>query len=83
MCLTKCYYLVVMNKLSVDRQAKVVKALCEGNSIRATARMTDVAINTVAKLLRDLGSACLDYQDVVMRDLPCRCLQCDEIWSFV
>ena len=72
-----------MNKLSIERQAQVVKALCEGNSIRSTARMTDVAINTVVKLLQDLGSVCLDYQDEVMRDLPCKRLQADEIWSFV
>ncbi|MBI2862608.1 MAG: DDE-type integrase/transposase/recombinase, partial [Chloroflexi bacterium] len=42
-----------------------------------------MAINTVIKLLIDLGSACLDYQDEIMRDLPCKRLQCDEIWSFV
>ena len=72
-----------MNNLSIERQAQVVKALCEGNSIRSTARMTDVAINTVVKLLQDLGSVCLDYQDEVMRDLPCKRLQADEIWSFV
>ena len=72
-----------MNKLSIERRTRVVKALCEGNSIRATARMCDVAINTVVKLLQDTGSACLDYQDEVMRDLPCKRLQCDEIWSFV
>ncbi len=40
-----------MNKLNRERQAQVVKALCEGNSIRSTARMTGVAINTVVKLL--------------------------------
>jgi len=45
--------------------------------------MTGVAINTVVKLLTELGSACLDYQDRTMRDLPCKRLQCDEIWSFV
>ena len=72
-----------MNNLSIERQAQVVKAFCEGNSIRSTARMTDVAINTVVKLLQDLGSVCLDYQDEVMRDLPCKRLQADEIWSFV
>ena len=72
-----------MNKLTLERQSQVVKALCEGNSIRSTARMTDVAINTVVKLLTDLGSACLDFQDGVMRDLPCKRLQADEIWSFV
>ncbi len=72
-----------MNKLSLERRTQVVKALCEGNSIRSTSRMTGVAINTVVKLLIDLGSACLDYQDSAMRNLPCKRLQCDEIWSFV
>ncbi|MBI4297662.1 MAG: IS1 family transposase [Chloroflexi bacterium] len=72
-----------MNKLNSERQAQVVKALCEGNSIRSTARMTGVAINTVVKLLTDLGPACLAYQDEVMHDLKLRRVQCDEIWSFV
>ena len=50
---------------------------------RGTARLTGVAINTVVKLLRDLGSVCLDFQDEVMHDLPCERLQADEIWSFI
>ena len=45
--------------------------------------MTGVAINTVVKLLRDLGSVCLDYQDKVMRELPCKRLEAGEIRSFV
>ena len=72
-----------MNHLTLQRQAQVVKALCEGSSIRSTARMTGVAINTVVKLLQELGSACLDYQDAVMRNLSCKRLQYDEFWSFV
>ena len=72
-----------MNKLSLGRQIQVVKALCEGNSLRSTARMTGVAINTVVKLLTDLGAACLAYQDTVMLDLNLGRIQCDEIWSFV
>lgn len=72
-----------MNKLSTERRVAVVRALCEGTSIRGTARLTGVAVNTVVKLLRDLGSACLDFQDQAMNDLPCERLQCDEIWSFV
>ena len=43
-----------MNKLSLERRTRVVKALVEGSSIRSTARMTDSAINTVMKLLIDL-----------------------------
>ncbi|MBI4336797.1 MAG: IS1 family transposase [Chloroflexi bacterium] len=72
-----------MNKLNLERQTQVVKALCEGNSIRSTSRMMGVAVNTVVKLLRELGAACLDYQDKTMHNLPCKRLQCDEIWSFV
>jgi IS1 family transposase len=72
-----------MNKLNPGRQAQVVQALCEGNSMRATARMTGLAINTVVKLLTDLGDACLEYQDEAMRDLRLQRIQCDEIWSFV
>ncbi len=75
--------IVIMNVLSIERRSQIVKALCEGNSLRSTARMTGSAVNTVVKLLTEMGSACLDYQDAVMRDLPCTRLQCDEIWSFV
>lgn len=67
----------------MERRTRIVKALVEGNSIRATARMTDSAINTVMKLLIDIGSACLDYQDANIRGLNCKRVQCDEIWSFV
>jgi IS1 family transposase len=55
----------------------------EGNSIRATVRMTGVAKNTIAKLLVELGTACAAYLDKVLVDLPCQRIQCDEIWSFV
>jgi IS1 family transposase len=71
-----------MNKLSLERKAQIIKVLCEGNSIRSTARITDTAINTVIKLLREVGAACMDYQDKTMRNLTCSKLQIDEIWSF-
>jgi IS1 family transposase len=72
-----------MNRLTAEKRAAVVAALVEGNSIRATCRMTGVAKNTVVKLLVDLGTVCSVYQDRVMRDLPCERIQCDEIWAFV
>lgn len=71
-----------MNRLKIDKQKQVVAALVEGNSIRATCRMTDVAKGTVLKLLADIGKACAEYQNEVMKDLPCKRIQCDEIWSF-
>ena len=72
-----------MNKLSDDKRRQVVAALVEGNSIRATVRMTGVAKNTIAKLLIELGAACSDYLNRTLVNLPCQRIQCDEIWSFV
>jgi IS1 family transposase len=71
-----------MNNLPIERQIAVIAALVEGNSIRATVRMTGVAKDTVIKLLAKIGQACADYQDKTLRDLPCKRVQCDEIWSF-
>jgi hypothetical protein len=50
----------------------VVAALVEGNSLRATARMTGVARMTIEKLLRDLGTACAQYQYGALRELRSR-----------
>lgn len=72
-----------MNYLSTKQRAQILHMLVEGNSLRATARMADVSRNTVDKLLRDAGAACLAYQDEHLVDLPCKRIECDEIWSFV
>ena len=49
----------------------------------ATARIADCSINTVVKLLVDVGEVSAWYQDAVFRNLPCKRIQVDEIWSFV
>src|SRR3990172_7014916 len=71
-----------MNRLNRTRQAQVVSALVEGNSIRSTERMIGAAKHTILKLLADLGPACADYQDRALRNLNCRQIQVDEIWQF-
>jgi IS1 family transposase len=71
-----------MNRLSTEKRAQVISALVEGNSIRATVRITGAAKNTITKLLADVGYACVDYQDKTLRDLPCKTLEADEIWSY-
>jgi IS1 family transposase len=72
-----------MNKLRTEKRVQILGCLVDGNSIRATARLTDTAINSVVKLLIDAGKACSEYQDKTLRNLKCRHIQCDEIWSFV
>jgi IS1 family transposase len=71
-----------MNKLSIEKQTQVITALVEGNSIRATCRMTNTAKGTVIRLLASVGNACAEYQNEYLRNLPCQHVQCDEIWSF-
>ena len=71
-----------MNKLNSQRRAQVIAALVEGNSIRATCRMTGTSKGTVIRLLQEIGEACAQYQNENLRDLSCRRIQCDEIWSF-
>src|ERR1700680_2957086 len=71
-----------MNCLSIEKRCQVVSALIEGNSGRATVRMTGVCKDTVLKLLVDLGTACAIYHDSHVRNLRPRRVQCDEIWNF-
>ncbi len=71
-----------MNKLSIDKRTKIISALVEGNSIRATCRITGAAKGTVIRLLESVGKACSKYQNEHLRNLNCKNIQIDEIWSF-
>ena len=71
-----------LNRLPLERRAQILGMLTEGSSLRAASRLADVSINTVTKLLVDVGAACEQYQDKALRNLPCKRIQCDEIWSF-
>ncbi len=57
--------------------------IAEGSSLRSASRLADASINTVTKLLVDVGDACERYQDENLRNLKIKRVQCDEIWSFV
>jgi IS1 family transposase len=71
-----------MNKLPLKTRALILRMLCEGQSMRATARLADVSFNTVAKLLADAGKVCSDLHDERVQGVKARRVQCDEIWSF-
>ena len=72
-----------MNKLTNEKRAQILSLLCEGMGINAATRITGASKNTVLKLLADAGEACAKYQDEVMRDIKCKRVECDEVWSFV
>ena len=71
-----------MNQLPRDTRRQILHLLVEGASMRATSRLADVSINTVKKLLIDAGTACAEYHDKTVRNVPAREVQCDELWSY-
>jgi IS1 family transposase len=80
--LERLKYNYIMNRLDNKKRAQILAVLVEGNSLRATARICDVAFNTVLKFVPEIGKACAEYQDKAFRNLQCKHIQCDEIWSF-
>ena len=72
-----------MNRLNLDRRTQIVGALVEGNSIRSTERMTGVHRDTIMRLLVEVGTGCAAIMDEKMREVPCKRVQVDEIWSYV
>lgn len=61
----------------------MIQCLCNGASIRATERIADVHRDTVTKLLLKVGQGCARLMDERMRNLPCKRVQVDEIWTYV
>ena len=77
------YDRIMANVLSTEKKVAVISALVEGCSVRSTVRMTGVAKGTILRLLADVGKACAAYRDAVLRNIPAKRIQIDEIWSFV
>ncbi len=71
------------NNLPAEKQRKVIAALTDGCSIRATERMTETHRDTIMRLARRVGDGCAYLMDERMRNLPCQNVQIDEIWTFV
>jgi IS1 family transposase len=72
-----------MNRLPLAKRVAILGMLVEGTSLRATSRLADVSINTVTKLLVELGEGCAEYHYKNVTNVRVRRLQCDEIWAFV
>lgn len=81
--LRKVSYLRGMNKLPIEKRVQIINLLVEGNSLRSTSRIADVSINTVTKLLVDVGRACQKFHDENVVMLNTKKAQVDEVWSFV
>ena len=72
-----------MNVLPRDRQVRIIAALTEGLSIRATERLTDTHRDTIMRLGVRIGQGCAKLHDALMRDLQVGLVQMDEQWAFI
>jgi transposase-like protein len=70
-------------KLSEAKAIDVIDHLDEGCSVRSTSRLTKVAKETVARLLKVSGLHAQRFHDQEVRNLTPRALEFDEQWSFV
>jgi len=66
-----------------DKALLAIQLLIEGTSVRSTERVTGLHRDTIIKLLVLAGERCIKVMDVMMRDLRCKRIQSDEIWTFV
>jgi IS1 family transposase len=71
-----------MNSLPIEKSVQIIQLLIEGNSMRSIERIVGCSINTVTKLLCDVGAACAVYHDVNVLGIKAQNVQRDEIWSF-
>lgn len=72
-----------MNKLPLQKRVQIINMLVEGSSLRSISRVCDVSINTVTKILVEVGIACWEFHDKNVINVNSKRIQCDEIWSFV
>ena len=69
--------------LSTDARTRIISALTEGNSIRATARMVNVHRDTVMDLGLRVGEGCARLHNRLVRDVAAHVIECDEEWSWI
>ena len=66
----------------MTRRTLLMSLLLEGTSMRAASRVVGVSINTVTKLLADIGDASQAFHDRHVRGVRSSRIELDEIWSF-
>jgi IS1 family transposase len=44
--------------------------------------MIGISKPTILKLLKNVGEACMEFENKTLRNLPCKHIESDEIWSF-
>jgi transposase-like protein/IS1 family transposase len=70
-------------RVDLKTAEQILKLLCEGTSVRATARLTNTCKQTVMDLMILIGERCQRYMDANHRGIVVDEVQCDEAWQFI
>jgi transposase-like protein/IS1 family transposase len=70
-------------RLSLAKAEMILKMLCEGVSVRSIERLTEVHRDTILRLLVKAGERCEKLLGDKIRNVPCKDVELDEIWSWV
>ncbi|MFY9819923.1 MAG: IS1 family transposase [Thermoanaerobaculia bacterium] len=70
-------------RLDMDKAVLVLSLLTEGSSIRSSERISGVHRDTIMRLLRVAGAKCETLLDRLVRNVPVKDVQADELWNFV
>ena len=69
--------------IGLQRASQAIRCLVEGCSVLSTSRLTGLNKNTVLKLLLLAGGKAERVLDTQVRNIDCRVVQADELWTFV
>ena len=70
-------------RLSNEKRALILAALCEGTPINAACRMFKTGKHAVLRVIAETGETLEDYMSANFRDLPCARIAIDEQWQYV
>lgn len=72
-----------MNTLSMPKRAQILRLLVEGNSLRSVSRITNIHIDTITRVLVQVGKSCIEFHNQKVVDVRAHRIQLDECWGFV
>src|SRR4051794_15610966 len=70
-------------RLDMEKAVLCISLLTEGSSIRSTERVSGVHRDTICRLLRVAGAKCETILSRLVRNVPVKDVQADELWCYV
>ncbi len=71
-----------MNKLAANKRLTILNMLIAGQPMSSISRTVEVSVNTVAKLLADVGEACRVFHESIVSTMAMEHIQYRDTWSY-